>query len=122
MRTGTRGTVAFIACIWGRLYNGSMSIDELRSRLRAICEKQEVIRLDMFGSRARSRGRRGEDWDFVVEFSDAEPAEYSKRFFEILHALEDELDSPVDLLTYSSLKKNSLKRKIEAEKVSLYER
>jgi predicted nucleotidyltransferase len=94
-----------------------MRIDELKNRLKGICAKQGVIRLDLFGSRARSQGGEGNDYDFIVEFSDAAPTEYSKRFFGLLHALEDELNTPVDLLTDSSLQKESLRKK-----VSLYER
>jgi hypothetical protein len=99
-----------------------MTINELKKRLKSICEKQEVIRLDLFGSRARSQGREGNDYDFIVELSEAAPAEYSKRFFGLLHALEDELNSPIDLLTYNSLNRKSLRNSIAKEKVSLYER
>lgn len=99
-----------------------MGIEELRNQLKGICAKQGVLRLDLFGSRARSQGGEGNDYDFIVELPDAAPTEYSRRFFGLLHALEDELNSPVDLLTYNSLKKESLKRKIAEEKVSLYER
>jgi uncharacterized protein len=99
-----------------------MRIDELKKRLKGICVKQEVSRLDLFGSRARSHGSDGNDYDFIVEFSDITPTEYSKRFFGLLHALEDELNAPVDLLTYGSLKKISLREKISKEKVPLYER
>jgi uncharacterized protein len=104
------------------VYIETMRIDELRNRLQGICVKQGVIRLDLFGSRARSQGGEGNDYDFIVEFSDAAPTEYSKRFFGLLHDLEDELNAPIDLLTYGSLKKNSLRKKIADEKVPLYER
>lgn len=99
-----------------------MNIIELKNRLKSICEKQQVVRLDLFGSRARSQGNDGNDYDFVVEFSDINPADYSKRYFELLHALEDELEAPIDLLTYGSIRKKSLKKKIAEEKVALYER
>lgn len=99
-----------------------MDIMEIKNRLRSICDKQDVVRLDLFGSRARSQGSFGKDYDFVVEFSNITPGEYSKRYFGLLHALEDELDSPIDLLTYSSIRRNSLRKKIAEEKVPLYER
>ena len=99
-----------------------MSISELQNRIRELCEEQGVKRLDLFGSRARSLNGKGNDYDFVADFLDYPPAEYSKRFFSLLHALEDELKSPVDLMTYNSLNKKSLKRKIESERISLYER
>ncbi len=99
-----------------------MSIIELKNRLKSICDGQNVVRLDLFGSRARSQGNDGNDYDFVVEFSTIAPTEYSKSYFSLLHALEDELDSPIDLLTYNAIRKNSLRKKIAEEKVPLYER
>lgn len=98
-----------------------MSIIELQSRIKDICKKQEVSRLDLFGSRARSLNEAGNDYDFVADLGDYPPAEYSKRFFALLHALEDELHSPVDLVTYPSLRKKSLRKKIENDRIPLYE-
>lgn len=99
-----------------------MSISELSQRLKGICDDQEVVRLDLFGSRARSEAAEGNDFDFVAEFTDVPPAEYSMRFFSLLHALEDELQHPVDLMSYRSIKKPSLRRAIERERIPLYER
>ncbi len=100
----------------------SMQIGELKQRLKGICEEQAVVRLDLFGSRARTQGMQGNDYDFIADFGEASPAEYSRHYFGLLHALEDELDSPVDLMTYPSLKKYSLRRSIERERVPVYER
>ncbi len=99
-----------------------MNLDELRSRLKGICEEQGVLRLDLFGSRAHSPGVERNDYDFIADFAESLPAEYSKRFFGLLHALEDELNSSIDLLTYKSLKKRSLMEKIENDRIPLYER
>lgn len=99
-----------------------MGIGELQQRLRNICEAQAVVRLDLFGSRARSDGAEGNDYDFVAQFPEFPPAEYSKHFFGLLHALEDELNSSVDLITYDSIRKQSLKRNIERERIPVYER
>ena len=99
-----------------------MSIHEIKSRVRSICEQQGVVRLDLFGSRARNQGKAGNDYDFIVDFAEFPPVEYSRRFFALLHALEDELDSPIDLMTYKSLKKKSLKERIERDRIALYER
>ena len=97
-----------------------MNIRELKKRLKNICEERSVLRLDLYGSRARSMGMQGGDYDFVVELENLEPNEYSRNFFSLLHALEDELDSPVDLITYNALKKRSLKNNILKERVAIY--
>ena len=99
-----------------------MQIGELKARLKGVCEEQAVTRLDLFGSRARTQGRDGNDYDFVVDFKDVPSAEYSRHYFALLHALEDTLDSPVSLMTYPSVKKPSLRANIERERILLYER
>lgn len=99
-----------------------MQIGDLKERLKGVCEEQVVTRLDLFGSRARTQGRDGNDYDFIVDFQDAPPAEYSRHYFALLHALEDTLDSPISLMTYPSVKKRSLRANIERERIPLYER
>ena len=97
-----------------------MHISDLKKRLKTICEEEGVLRLDLYGSRARSMGTSGNDYDFIAELQDLTPDEYSKNFFSLLHALEDELKSPVDLITYNSLKKRSLKENILKERIPIY--
>ncbi len=99
-----------------------MSISDLKIRLREICEEQGVMRLDLFGSRARNQNQHGNDYDFIADLADVPPAEYSKQFFGLLHALEDNLNSRIDLMTYKSIKKKSLRERIESDRVILYER
>jgi len=98
-----------------------MTNRDLRRRISQVCKDQGVRRLELFGSRARSPEREGRDYDFVATFEDFPPEEYSKRFFGLLHGLEDSLGVPVDLLTPQSIQKESLKAKIEKEKICVYE-
>lgn len=98
-----------------------MTDRDLRGIISQVCKDQGVRRLDLFGSRARSPEREGRDYDFVATFEDFPPEEYSRRFFKLLHGLEDSLGAPVDLLTPQSIHKESLKRKIEKEKICVYE-
>ena len=97
-----------------------MSVEELKSKIRQACENQGVRRLDLFGSKARTNAMEGNDFDFLATFEDSAPSEYSRRFFNLLHSLEDILDEPVDLLTIDSIHKRSLKKRIEEEKICVY--
>ena len=85
------------------------------------CRKYGVSRLDLFGSRARGEARPESDYDFVVEFDDLKVSDASERYFGLLHALADLLDGEVDLLTYDALSRDSLKRKIQRERLPVYE-
>ena len=97
-----------------------MHISDLKKRLKTICEEENVLRLDLYGSRARSTETLKSDYDFITELRDLTPGEYSKNFFSLLHALEDELGAPVDLITYRSLKKRSLKENILKERIPIW--
>ena len=55
-----------------------MSISELQSQIKEICKEQGVQRLDLFG--ARSSNQEGNDYDFIADFVDFPPAEYSRLF------------------------------------------
>lgn len=99
-----------------------MGIRDFSQRIKGICEEQEVIRLDLFGSRARSDFAEGNDYDFAAEFPESSPSEYAGRYFSLLHALEDELQTPVDLINYKSIRKRSLLQIIERERIPVYER
>jgi predicted nucleotidyltransferase len=98
-----------------------MSVESLKSKVSQVCQEEQVRRLDLFGSRARSGGLEGNDYDLIAILEDDSPEAYAKRFFRVLHGLEDVLDAPVDLLTPDSIKRESLRRRIEEEKVCLYE-
>ena len=99
----------------------TMSEDSLKNKVSQICQDQGVKRLELFGSRARSPVLEGRDYDFVATFEELPPDEYSKRFFKLLHGLEESLGGPVDLLTPQSIAKKSLRDKIEKEKICVYE-
>lgn len=98
-----------------------MSLGRLKSKIQQACRTQGVKRLDLFGSRARTNALEGNDFDFVATFGNFPPAEYARRYFGLLHSLEDILDAPVDLLTPDSIHKRSLRDKIEKEKICVYE-
>ncbi|MCC5841205.1 MAG: nucleotidyltransferase domain-containing protein [Opitutales bacterium] len=94
---------------------------DLRTKIAPLCKDQGVKRLDLFGSKARSPIGEGRDYDFLATFEDLPPEEYSQRFFRLLHGLEDSLNAPVDLLTPQSIRKESFRKKIEDEKICVYE-
>jgi predicted nucleotidyltransferase len=98
-----------------------VTVNLLKSKVQQACRTQGVRRLDLFGSRARTDALEGNDFDFVATFGDLPPSEYAKRYFGLLHSLEDILDAPVDLLTPDSIHKRSLREKIDKEKICVYE-
>lgn len=99
-----------------------MDIEQIKVSVKDLCPQFGVRSLDLFGSVARGDNNNRSDMDFLVEFDDSEPKDYSKRFFGLLHSLEDTFHCNIDLVTVKSIKKKTLRKKIEKDRVSLYER
>lgn len=98
-----------------------MNIEKIKADVNMLCHQYHVKSLNLFGSIARGDYRKSSDMDFLVEFYDSAPRDYSKRFFGLLHSLEDTFHCQIDLLTASSIRKKSLRKKIEKDRISLYE-
>ena len=97
-----------------------MKIEYIRKMALPACREFKVHRLDAFGSMARGVASPSSDVDLLVEFSepDRRPA---KRFFGLLHQLEDALGCEVDLLTADSLRNPYFKAHVLTERIPIYE-
>jgi predicted nucleotidyltransferase len=97
-----------------------MNIEELRKVAEPACAQLEVKRLDVFGSIARGDSTASSDVDLLVEFRDPDrhPA---RRFFDLLHYLEDALGCEVDLLTTGSLRNPYFKSQVLKQRIPVYE-
>ena len=97
-----------------------MTLDDVRKVALPACREFDVRRMDAFGSTARGSAGPLSDVDLLVEFQN--PDRYpARRFFGLLHRLEDELGCGVDLLTVSSLRNPFFRDRVLKEKVSIYE-
>lgn len=97
-----------------------MNIETMKCAVVADCRDFAVKRLDVFGSVARGDDSSGSDLDLLVEFKD--PADHpAKRFFGLLHRLEDRFHCKIDLLTPSGLRNPYVQKRIFAERVLIYE-
>jgi uncharacterized protein len=97
-----------------------MRVEDIRRAALPACREFKVRRLDAFGSTARGTATSFSDVDLLVEFAepDRSPA---RRFFGLLHSLEDVLGCPVDLLTAGSLRNPYFKTRVLRERIPLYE-
>ncbi|MCK5802981.1 MAG: nucleotidyltransferase family protein [Lentisphaeria bacterium] len=97
-----------------------MNIVEIKNAVLPACREFGVRRLDAFGSVARGTTSSSSDVDLLVEF-DAPDRSPAKRFFGLLHRLEDTLGCDVDLLTSTSLKNPYFRKRVLSERVPIYE-
>ncbi|MFH1861988.1 MAG: nucleotidyltransferase domain-containing protein [bacterium] len=97
-----------------------MTLDEIKNAASSACTEFEVERLYAFGSTARGTTTSTSDIDLLVEFKDPDRAA-AKRFFGLLHYLEDTLNCQIDLLTISSLRNPYFKERVLKERITIYE-
>jgi predicted nucleotidyltransferase len=97
-----------------------MQLNQIREAVAPACRDFNVRRLDAFGSVARGTFTDSSDLDLVVEFR--EPASHpAKRFFGLLHRIEDTLGCEVDLLTLPGLRNPYFRKRVLEQRVPLYE-
>lgn len=96
-----------------------MTLEEIKKVAVPACGAFKVKKLDLFGSFAHGSGSSDSDIDLLVEFEDPD-LHPSKRFFGLLHYLEDALGREIDLLTMNSLKNPFFRQRVLKEKVNIY--
>jgi uncharacterized protein len=96
-----------------------MTLEEIKKVAMPACQEFKVKRLDLFGSFARGEHMTESDIDLLVEFEEPD-LHPSKRFFGLLHHLEDALGCEVDLLTVSSLSNPYFRRRVLKERMNIY--
>lgn len=96
-------------------------VAQKQAEVAALCRKFKVRRLDLFGSAANNRFNDADsDLDFVVSFSDQEPAEYSRCYFSLADALEKLFQREVDLITERSIRNPYFRQAIEQTREPVY--
>ena len=96
-----------------------MTLEDIKQVAVPACRECKVQRLDLCGALARGEGTTARAVDLLVEF-EAPELHPSKRFFGLLHHLEDALSCEVDLLTVSSLSNPYVRRRVLKERVNIY--
>jgi uncharacterized protein len=84
---------------------GSLSLAELRQRLRPLCEKYHIRRLEIFGSAVRGQAAPGSDVDLLVTLDDSIPLS-TAALLEIAGEAEELVGAPVDFVLHPSLEKS----------------
>ena len=96
-------------------------VAQKRNELAALCQKFNVRRLDLFGSAATEGfSETSSDLDFVVSFSEQEPREYTRCYFNLAQALEKLFQRNVDLVTERSIRNPYFRQEIEQTRQPVY--
>lgn len=96
-------------------------LEHLQPEISALCRRFGVKRLELFGSAARGDfDPASSDYDFLVEFEDQDYRGSAARYFGLLHALEDLLGRPVDLVDAAAISNPYFRQVADRHKTVLY--
>ena len=95
-----------------------LTIDEIRAKIRPICDQYKIEKVWIFGSYARGEAREDSDVDLHVKAAD------EMRFLELggLYAdLEEALGKEIDMITGIPKEYKIFKKYVEREEILLYD-
>jgi uncharacterized protein len=96
-------------------------IEQNRSQIELLCRRNAVQRLELFGSAARGAfDPQTSDLDFFAEFEDLGWKDSSRRYFGLLHGLEDLLHVRIDLVDRSAIENHHFLEMADRDRALIY--
>lgn len=94
-----------------------------KNSISEICKSLRIKRMYVFGSISKNTYNDESDIDLLISFEDdLSTEEYSENYFTLHHKLRELLKREVDIITERSLSNPYFIKKIENEKLLIYER
>jgi hypothetical protein len=94
--------------------------DKNLNRIRKLCEQYKVRTFSAFGSVTRDDFSSESDIDFVVDFNENDPFEYTNLYFQLKEKLENLFKRQIDLIEYRAIKNNYFRKELDETKVLIY--
>jgi uncharacterized protein len=89
-------------------------------KISALCQKNKVKNLYVFGSVLTERFTDKSDIDLIVDIDSVDPLDYADNYFNLKFALEDLLNRQIDLLENKAIRNPFLRESIDNSKTLLY--
>ena len=89
-------------------------------KISALCQKNKVKNLYVFGSVLTERFTDKSDIDLIVDIDSDDPLDYADNYFNLKFALEDLLNRQIDLLENKAIRNPFLRESIDNSKTLLY--
>ncbi len=88
--------------------------------IKKLCEKYRVRTFSAFGSVTREDFNENSDIDFIVDFDENDPFEYTDLYFQLKENLEQLLKRQIDLIEVRGIKNPFFKKELDETKVLIY--
>ena len=108
-------------CLLFATFVGMINISpEHINEIRRICRVRHVTNLYLFGSVLTDQFYSGSDIDFLVEFNEMNPEDYSDNYFNFCYDLERVLGRKVDVVTLKSVKNPAFKEVVFSSRLQIF--
>jgi|SRR5690606_19073445 len=98
-------------------------LNTYKKNIVAICKSLRIKQMYVFGSMAKNSYDNSSDIDLLISFEDdITNEEYSENYFTLHHKLRELLKKEIDIVTERSLSNPYFIKKINNEKLLIYER
>ena len=89
-------------------------------RIKQLCKQYKVKTFSAFGSVTRDDLKDDSDLDFVVDFHEKDPFEYTNLYFQLKDNLEKLLQRKIDLIEERGIKNQFFKKELDSTKIPIY--
>ncbi len=97
-------------------------VEEALPEIRALCERQGVERMSLFGSAVSDRfSPETSDVDCLVKFAHSGKLDLADRYFDLIEGLERTLGRPVDIVFEGYMRNPIFHDVVEKSKVLIYD-
>lgn len=97
-----------------------MYLEIYKEEINALCRKNKVKNLYVFGSVLTDRFADNSDIDLIVDIDSDDPLDYADNYFNLKFALEELLNRQIDLLENKAIKNPYIRESIDNSKSLLY--
>ena len=97
-----------------------MYLDKYIKEIQALCQKNKVKTLFVFGSALTEGFNEKSDIDLIVDFNTSDPLDYADNYFNLKFALQELFKRPIDLLESKAMKNPYISRNIDNSKFLIY--
>ncbi|MGY6560865.1 MAG: nucleotidyltransferase family protein [Luteibaculaceae bacterium] len=89
-------------------------------QIKQLCNEFRVKNLSVIGSVLTANFSPDSDIDFVVDFDENDPIQYTDLYFQLKEKLEQILKRQIDLIEERGIKNSFFKKEIDESKVVIY--
>ncbi len=95
-------------------------IENHKSQIKKLCKQYRVKSFSAFGSVTRKDFNIHSDIDFVVDFNEDDPFQYTDLYFQFKESLQNLFKRDIDLIEERAIKNKFFRKELDETKIPIY--